>query len=146
MSEYPKGVTCVAVHPAYSPFLLQCSSTTLRILRETNRCFVKLVSERHDLATAFQQGVRATGYVEGQNVVIELCQQATYAPQQKASLFDHLVGERKQLVRNLEAERLRGLEVDDQLEFHRLLDWQRSAICACWVSDCIQPPFLNTQP
>jgi hypothetical protein len=29
------------------------------------------------------------------------------------SLFDHLVGERKQLGRNVEAERLGGLEIDD---------------------------------
>jgi hypothetical protein len=34
-------------HVYLETFLLQCSSTTLRILRETNRCFVKLVSERH---------------------------------------------------------------------------------------------------
>jgi len=30
-----------------------------------------------------------------------------------ASSFDHLVGERKQPVRNLKAERLRGLEIDN---------------------------------
>src|SRR5262249_34041353 len=38
--------------------------------------------------------------------------------------FNYLVGNREQLVWNLEAKRLRGFEVDDQLEFHRLLDWQ----------------------
>jgi hypothetical protein len=32
---------------------------------------------------------------------------------EEASLFDHLIGEREQPVGNLEAERLRGLEVDD---------------------------------
>jgi hypothetical protein len=31
--------------------------------------------------------------------------------------FDHLVGEREQLVRNLQAEPLRRLEIDDDLEF-----------------------------
>src|SRR6516164_10031693 len=34
--------------------------------------------------------------------------------------LDHLVGEREQLVRNVEAERFGGLEVDHQLEFNRL--------------------------
>jgi hypothetical protein len=32
---------------------------------------------------------------------------------EEASLFDRLIGEREQPVGNLEAERLRGLEVDD---------------------------------
>ena len=40
------------------------------------------------------------------------------------ALFDHLVGAREDRLRHGEAERLRGLEVDDQLEFGRLLDWQ----------------------
>ena len=35
--------------------------------------------------------------------------------------FDHLVGAREQRWRNIEAERLRGLEVDHQLEFGRLV-------------------------
>src|SRR5215831_3929736 len=39
--------------------------------------------------------------------------------QQHSCSFDHLIGEREQPVWNLEAERLRGLEVDDQLEFGR---------------------------
>src|SRR3984893_5062920 len=42
----------------------------------------------------------------------------------KEPLFDHLVGEREQLVRNLEPERLGGLEIDDQLELGRLQDGQ----------------------
>jgi hypothetical protein len=41
-----------------------------------------------------------------------------------ASLFDHLVGEREQLVRHGEAERLRGLEIDRHLELHRRLRWE----------------------
>src|SRR5262245_2073900 len=40
------------------------------------------------------------------------------------SLFDHLVGKREHLVRNIDAERIRGLEVDHQLEFGRLHDRQ----------------------
>src|SRR5262249_62432199 len=38
--------------------------------------------------------------------------------------FDPLVGEREQLVRTIEAERFRSLEVDHQLELGRLCDWQ----------------------
>src|SRR6516165_3059440 len=41
-----------------------------------------------------------------------------------AHSFDHLVGEREQLCRNLQAERLGGREVDHQLEFARLHHWQ----------------------
>ena len=41
--------------------------------------------------------------------------------QQTASLFDHLVGAGEQRWWNLEAERLRGLEIDEQLEPCRLL-------------------------
>ena len=49
------------------------------------------------------------------------------------SLFDHLVGTRKQLGRHGQPERLRRLEVDHQFEPRRLLDWQigrHSASCA----------------
>ena len=35
--------------------------------------------------------------------------------------FDHLVGKREQPIRDVEAERLCGLEVDDKLEFIRSL-------------------------
>src|SRR5437764_7204456 len=39
-------------------------------------------------------------------------------------LLDHLVGAREQRLRNRQSERLRGLEVDRQLEFGRLLNRQ----------------------
>src|SRR5262245_37407452 len=42
----------------------------------------------------------------------------------KHSLFDHLVGAQHEAGRDLMADRLRGLEIDDQLEPRRLLDWQ----------------------
>ena len=43
------------------------------------------------------------------------------ASQQSASLFDHLVGEREQLVRHVKGNRLRSLEDDHKLKFSWLL-------------------------
>jgi hypothetical protein len=49
--------------------------------------------------------------------------------QQKAPLFDHLVGAQQDRCRQFDPERLGGLEVDSHLEFRRLLPirppWQK---------------------
>ena len=45
-----------------------------------------------------------------------------HAPQQTASLFDHLVGAREKRRRHGQAECLRGLNIDYQLELGRGLD------------------------
>jgi hypothetical protein len=46
------------------------------------------------------------------------------SPSPPLCLLDHVVGPHQQRGRNFEAERLGGLEVDDELEFGRLLDRQ----------------------
>ena len=45
----------------------------------------------------------------------------TPAPQQRCGLFNHLIGDSEQLVRNGQPERLRSREIDDKLELGRLL-------------------------
>jgi hypothetical protein len=52
------------------------------------------------------------------------CQEATYAPQQTAPLFDDLVGGHEQFVGHSEAEHPGGLMIDDELELARLHDRQ----------------------
>jgi hypothetical protein len=51
-----------------------------------------------------------------------LCHNQTYAPQQKAPLFDYLVGAREQRWRHGQAERLGSLEIDRQIDLGRPLD------------------------
>jgi hypothetical protein len=48
----------------------------------------------------------------------------THAPQQKAPLLNDLVGPLKERLRDRQAKRFRGLEVDDQFDFGWQLDRQ----------------------
>src|SRR4051812_34602611 len=50
----------------------------------------------------------------------ELCQSRLNAPQQNVSLFDHVVGAE----RHVQAESLRGLEIDHKFELGGLHNWQ----------------------
>ena len=44
-------------------------------------------------------------------------------------LFDHFVGEHEQIMRNREAKRICGLEVDDKFESGGLLDRDVTGLC-----------------
>jgi hypothetical protein len=59
-----------------------------------------------------------------------LGQEPTFALQQTPLLFDDLIGGGEQIGRHGEAERLRGLEVDDQLELGGLLRRQVAGLFA----------------
>ena len=57
-------------------------------------------------------------------------QKATYAAQQRPSLFNHAVGEQLQRVGHSETEGCRGLEIDDKFvserELNRQIAWARA--------------------
>jgi hypothetical protein len=67
--------------------------------------------------------------VSRQNAIRRYVPIATNAPQQKASLFDYLIGARKQRTRDGEAECLGGFEVDHELELGRLFNRQITRLC-----------------
>ena len=58
------------------------------------------------------------------------CQSRHFAPQQNRPLLDHLVGAAEQRQRHVEAERLGGPEIEDQLDLRGLLDRQVSGLLA----------------
>src|SRR5262249_47082234 len=47
-----------------------------------------------------------------------------------STLFDHLIRSQQYRLWDVEADRLRSLEVNEQLEFGRLLDWEVGWLCA----------------
>ena len=58
--------------------------------------------------------------------------------QQTVPSFDHLVGEQQHGLRDAQPERLRGLDVDHELELGRLLNWQIAGVSA--LKDAIDVP------
>jgi hypothetical protein len=60
-------------------------------------------------------------------------QNRTHAPQQTETLFDHLVGRDLQGQRDLDAERLGGLKVDDQVVLGQRLNWQVGRLRAGFI-------------
>ena len=62
--------------------------------------------------------------------------------QQKRSLFDHLVGDGEQRCRDFEAERLGGLEIDDEFELVYLLNRQLSGFDALKNSTDVNAAFV----
>ena len=59
----------------------------------------------------------------GHRGMSQMCQQETHAPQQFSGSFDHLVGAVEERGRNCEANGICCFEIDDELEFGRLFNW-----------------------
>src|SRR5260370_19953886 len=72
-----------------------------------------------------------------------LCQSRPNAAQQNPCLFDQLVSAGEQRRRHGEPERLRGLEIDDQLDLRDLLDRQIGRLLALEYSAGIKPARRN---
>ena len=77
--------------------------------------FIAHYTEKWGKVIRHQGGVTAGDIAQGAG---------TRSLQQKLALFDHLVGTAEQRDWEGDAERLGSLEVKDQLDFRRLLDWQ----------------------
>ena len=48
---------------------------------------------------------------------------------QQPGLLDHRIGKREHLIRNIEVDRLRGFDIDNQLELGRLFNRQIGRFC-----------------
>jgi hypothetical protein len=57
-----------------------------------------------------------------------MCQSRGNAPQQNASLFNHLVGAAGERQRHADAERLGGLEVQEHFDFRGLAALKKSGL------------------
>src|SRR6266481_6342789 len=75
------------------------------------------------LARLYREGVEPSGSLQRFQITSLVPLFWIYPGAREVSL-DHLVGDREQLVSHVQAERLRGLEIDHEFEAGRLLDWK----------------------